>query len=178
MTDTLNFTDTIVDNWDIESLDDDKYRHDQHGNENHRFNMGDKYGLGGVLDQLAYTLDKKKKYLDTVEARQQQEHDTNGTESALAHRLSSDVRKAEAAFNNYQMLFVGFVDLYEAITQDIWCDGEFHEDYGRAWFVEEKERMATPKNEYQAPTKKEMQRRREMMQQRLRDRQTRTAVAG
>ena len=177
MTDNLTFTDLLIDAWNIESLDDDKYRFDTNGNENHRFNMGDKYLIGGLLDQVAYSLNSKLAYLDTVQTRHNDEIERNGADSNGAIRTAADLVKAEAAAENCQMLFTTFVDLYEAITQDIWCDGEYHEDHGRAWWAEERERMRTPKNEYKAPTKKQTADRKAMLKQRLRDRQTRTAVA-
>jgi hypothetical protein len=177
MTDTIQFTDLLIDAWNIESLDDDKYRFDANGGENHRFNMGDKYLIGGLLDQVAYSLNSKLTYLNTVQHRHNDEVERNGPDSNGAIRTASDLVKAEAAVENCQMLFTTFVDLYEAITQGIWCDGTFYEDHGRAWWAEEREKMRTPKNEYVAPTKKQLKDRKAMLKQRLHDRQTQAAVA-
>ena len=177
-----NITETIVDlfidNYNVEALDDDKFRHingDQ-GLPNPRFNMGVKYELGGLIDSAAYSLGQKRDWLDRGETTQQAELEANGNESTKFQRLSMDLVKAEAAFENAQTFYQVFVDLYNALTGDIWCGGHAEEDYGRRWWAEKKEAMRTPTNAYVAPTKKAIASKKEMLKQRARDAQTAAAV--
>ena len=177
-----NITETIVDlfidNYNVEALDDDRFRHingDQ-GLPNPKFNLGAKYELGGLADSAAYSLGQKKEWMDRIEANQMEEEARNGTTSSKYERLGHDMAKAEAAFANAYMFYSVFVDLYNAMTGDIWCGGIFEEDYGRRWWAEKKEELRTPVNAYVAPTKKAIASKKEMLKQRARDAQTAAAV--
>lgn len=177
-----NITETIVDlfidNYNVEALDDDKFRHingDQ-GLPNPRFNMGVKYELGGLTDSAAYSLMQKKDWMDRVDTNLRVEIEANGNESAKFQRMTMDLVKAEAAYENAYTFYTVFVDLYNALTGDMWCGGHFEEDYGRRWWAERKEEMRTPTNAYVSPTKKDISKRKEMLKQRARDAQTAAAV--
>ena len=118
---TDQITDLFIDNYDVGSFDDDRNMYQADGTTlNVKYNMGDKYLLGGRCDQAAYALTAAKDWFDTAEMRCHQANEDHGPQSLRAQRAQLDLSKAQAKLANAQMFFEIDTNLFYTFTGVIW----------------------------------------------------------
>ena len=173
---TDQITDLFIDNYDVGSFDDDRNMYQADGTTlNVKYNMGDKYLLGGRCDQAAYALTAAKEWFDTAEMRCHQANEYHGPQSLRAQRAQLDLSKAQAKLANAQMFFEIDTNLFYTFTGVIWGDGNVTLDNGRQWWIEYKEQMRGG-NTDAAPTAKALKDRKKLLKQRAADASTAAGV--
>ena len=124
---TDQITDLYIDNYNVESFDDDRNMYQADGTTlNIKYNMGDKYLLGGRCDQAAYALSAAKEWRDTAEIRCHQANEDHGAQSLRAQRAQLDLSKAQAKLENAQMFFEIDTNLFYTFTGVIWGGRQRH----------------------------------------------------
>ena len=173
---TDEITDLYIDNYDVGSFDDDRNMYQQDGTTlNIKYNMGDKYLLGGRCDQAAYALNQAKEWFDTAEERAEKMNTEHGPQSLRAQRAQLDLSKAQSKLNNAQMFFEIDTNLFYTFTGVIGGDGNVTGDNGRLWWIEYKEQMRGG-NTDPVPTAKALKDRKKLLKARAADAQTAAAV--
>ena len=173
---TDEITDLYIENYDVGSFDDDRNMYQADGETlNVKYNMGDKYLLGGRCDQAAYALTTAKEWFDTAEERSQKMTDEHGPQSLRAQRAQLDLSKAQSKLANAQMFFEIDTNLFYTFTGVIWGDGNVTKDNGRLWWVEYKEQMRGG-NTDPVPTAKALKDRKKLLKQRAADASTAAGV--
>ena len=141
-----NIVDKILENYDILAMDDDAFQINQATGElNPRYQMNDKYGVGGVLDSLAYHLNSKTAYIKDLQDACIKEKELNGAESITLQKMSERKERAIAEKQFYDYLFTMFCDMFERLTTIAWGQGQAapqDDPYHRGWWSAYKDTMS------------------------------------
>lgn len=126
----------------LEQLNLDQFEHIEQrtkmsGELNPYFNKDAVYFLGGIVNQIAWSLTSKQKYLDEIENSTNLEIENNPTNPDTTK--SDKVIKAEASFENGRFFFDMMVNIFNVYTGWTWNDGKSTQDHGQKWYAEYKE---------------------------------------
>lgn len=130
----------IVDNFNTQQLDtSDRRINQKSGEENIYYNKDVRYFLGGIVNQIAWSLTSKAKYIDETEHKIMREKENN-PDNPDTHNLEKALAQAEASFENAQFFYDFIVQLHDVLSGIPWNDGkmtnrEGYKDYGQQWYA-------------------------------------------
>ena len=128
------------------NIDDDSYEFNSVSGEcNPRFQQDEKYMLGGIICQYAWSLQRKHQVLKEREAAHAQEKELNGAESPLLPNMEKTITKIQESIKFWEFQMMIQVEMFERLARISWGEGHaFTEDdkYGQGWFANYKEQMA------------------------------------
>lgn len=131
------------------NIDDDSYEFNQvTGESNPRFQQDEKYMLGGIITQYAWSLQRKHQVLKEREAAYAQEKELNGAESALLPNMEKTITKIQESIKFWEFQLMIQVEMFERLARISWGEGRgFTESdkYGQAWWASYKEEMSQRK---------------------------------
>ena len=128
-----NITKEVLDIINWKQFDAPEQRIKFSGEENPYYNKDAVFFLGGILNQIGWSLRSKKKYLQQIE-----ESDNNSTRIATV----------EASIQNGKMFYDLFVNIFNVSTEWTWTEtqikdakGKTSSDYGAKWFADYKDKL-------------------------------------
>ncbi len=131
------------------NIDDDSYEFNSiSGEANPRFQQDEKYMLGGIICQYAWSLQRKHQVLKEREAARDQEKELNGAESALLPAMEKTITKIQESIKYWEFQLMIQVEMFERLARISWGEGRgFTADdkYGQGWWATYKEEMSNRK---------------------------------
>lgn len=130
-------TDQLFDHLDDRHFEPIEQKTKLSGETNYSYNKDAVYLIGGIVNQVAWSLSSKAKYL--------QELETKFVERQVTENSSEDIKpnaiiKAEASYHNGLVLFDLLQDMFFIYTGWEWNDGKSTSDFGQKWFADHKEK--------------------------------------
>lgn len=127
----------VLEHLDLRQFEPIEQKKKMSGEDNPYWNKDAVYLIGGVLNQLAWSLTSKTKYLDEL--------DKNFVERQVIENSSEEIKpneivKAEASLHNGYILFDLMQDMFNVYTGWTWNEGKSTSDFGQKWFADHKEK--------------------------------------
>jgi len=168
-----SIAESILMELNLASLDDESRQHNQSSGEvNPFYNSDAVYLIGGICDQLAYSLigntcfkgssKGKIDYLNTCQTLADKEERDNPT-SFVGSIQNKNLERAQASYDNTEMLFMAMVETFNAVTGWTWGGSSTFESKGRVWFAEHKESMQAKRTADYSPRVSPSEKRAEML---------------
>ena len=131
----------IIDEINTDQLDTpDRRVNEVSGEINPYYNRDAVYFLGGIINQIAWSLSSKKQYINDIEHKMATEKENNPT-NADTEALGRAISTATASFENALFMYDLFVNTFNALTGWTWNDGKQTADYGQKCFAEYKDNL-------------------------------------
>jgi hypothetical protein len=121
-----NITKEVLDIINWKQFDAPEQRTRMSGEENPYYNKDAVFFLGGILNQIGWSLRSKETYLSKLE-----KEDNN----------TGRIPPVEASIENGKMFYDLFVNIFNVTTEWTWDNGKTSKDYGQKWFAEYKEKL-------------------------------------
>lgn len=130
-------TDNLFDQFDFSQFDPIEQKTKMSGETNYSYNKDAVFLIGGIVNQIAWSLSSKTKYLDEL--------NTKFVERQVIENSSEEIKpneivKAEASLHNGYILFDLMQDMFNVYTGWTWNDGKSTADFGQKWFADHKEK--------------------------------------
>ena len=130
-------TDSLFDQLDVRQFEPIEQKTKMSGETNYSYNKDAVFLIGGIVNQIAWSLASKTKYLADLEKE--------FVERQVVENSSEDVKpnaivKAEASLHNGYILFDLMQDMFNVYTGWTWNDGKSTPDFGQKWFADHKEK--------------------------------------
>lgn len=130
-------TDNLFDQFDFAQFDPIEQKTKMSGEDNYSYNKDAVFLIGGIVNQIAWSLASKTKYLDEL--------NTKFVERQVIENSSEEIKpneivKAEASLHNGYILFDLMQDMFNVYTGWTWNDGKSTPDFGQKWFADHKEK--------------------------------------
>lgn len=135
-----NLVTTIVEEFNTQQLDTPDRRINQaSGETNIYYNKDVRYFLGGIVNQIAWSITSKTKYIDETEDKIARERENNPTNPDTIN-LDKALHQAEASKENALFFYDLFVQLHDVLADIPWNDGKMtnkqgKKDYGQEWYA-------------------------------------------
>jgi hypothetical protein len=131
----------IIDEINTDQLDTpDRRVNEVSGEINPYYNRDAVYFLGGIINQIAWSISSKSKYINDIEHKMATETENNPT-NADTEALGRAMTTASASYQNALFIYDLFVNTFNALTGWTWNDGKQTEDFGQKWFAEYKDNL-------------------------------------
>ena len=130
-------TQSVFEHLDLTQFDPMEQKTKMSGQENYSYNKDAVFLIGGIVNQIAWSLSSKTKYLADLEKE--------FVERQVIENSSEDIKpnaivKAEASLHNGMILFDMMQDMFNIYTGWTWNDGKSTADFGQKWFADHKEK--------------------------------------
>ncbi len=143
-----SITQSIFDYLDHTQFESIEQKTKMSGEENAQYNKDAVFFLGGILNQIGWSLQSKVNYLADLEKNRVENQVINNTSEQIK---PSNIMKAEASIHNATFFYDMMQDIFNIYTGWTWNNGVSTEDYGQSWFARHKE--ATKGNKVLSDTK-------------------------
>jgi len=168
-----SIAESILMELNLASLDDESRKFNQSSGEDNPFYNSDAvYLIGGICDQLAYSLigntcfkgssKGKIDYLNTCQTLADKEERDNPS-TYVGSIQNKNLERATASYDNTEMLFMAMVETFNAVTGWTWGGSSTFESKGRPWFAEHKESMQAKRTADYSPKVSPTEKRAEML---------------
>ena len=168
-----SIAESILMELNLASLDDESRQFNQSSGEvNPFYNSDAVYLIGGICDQLAYSLigntcfkgssKGKIDYLNTCQTLADKEERDNPS-TYVGSIQNKNLERATASYDNTEMLFMAMVETFNAVTGWTWGGSSTFESKGRPWFAEHKESMQAKRTADYSPKISPTEKRAEML---------------
>ena len=130
-------TDNLFDQFDFRQFEPIEQKTKMSGETNYSYNKDAVFLIGGIVNQIAWSLASKTKYLDEL--------NTKFVERQVVENSSEEIKpneivKAEASLHNGYILFDLMQDMFNVYTGWTWNEGKSTSDFGQKWFADHKEK--------------------------------------
>ena len=143
-----SITQSIFDYLDHTQFESIEQKTKMSGETNTQYNQDAVYFLGGILNQIGWSLQSKVNYLAELEAKRVENQVINNTSEKVK---PNNIMKAEASIHNGMFFYDMMQDIFNIYTGWTWNEGVSTEDFGQSWFARHKE--ATKGNKVLTDTK-------------------------
>jgi len=130
-------TDSLFDQLDVRQFEPIEQKTKMSGETNYSYNKDAVFLIGGIVNQVAWSLASKTKYLADL--------NKEFVERQVVENSSEEIKpnaivKAEASLHNGYIFFDLLQDMFHVYTGWEWNDGKSTSDFGQAWFANHKEK--------------------------------------
>ena len=114
------------------------------GKTNPKYNSDVVYMFGGIINQIVWSMQNKKKYADQAQQAWIQEKENNPDNPSVNIQIRHE--QSLGAMENLHALYEFNVMCFNTFTGWTWNDGKSTKDYGMKWFAEHKDRISDTRN--------------------------------
>ena len=130
-------TDNLFDQFDFAQFDPIEQKTKMSGEDNYSYNKDAVFLIGGIVNQIAWSLASKTKYLDELNSKYVERQVIENSSEEIK---PNEIVKAEASLHNGYILFDLMQDMFNVYTGWTWNDGKSTADFGQKWFADHKEK--------------------------------------
>ena len=130
-------TDNLFDQLDIRQFEPIEQKTKMSGETNYSYNKDAVFLIGGIVNQIAWSLASKTKYLDELNTKFVERQVIENSSEPIK---PNEIVKAEASLHNGLVLFDMMQDMFNVYTGWTWNEGKSTSDFGQAWFANHKEK--------------------------------------